>query len=603
MKLSMGVWNFYFLAKLYLYLSGNIRFDLFTNLLFAVFIIAPLPKEVPFRKSIEIAKTVLSIIIAISLLWRDSWLPSPLDAYAHLSAEGIPSWEYIFSFLFRYFITWEMAIIVAALVVCIVIRNWKFLTPVTLALILISPAFGLIESEKEAETPISLETIFEEARPLARMEPGENPVAENEDASTPSSPKESPLAVEIEKEYPVVGKAPKAPLPPDEEVKEEPVAEANRLSAWTPIEKTDPQEYADEFFLREGFRKVEFREIKKGEEKFDIVFIHICSLSWDDLKGTTVNWKAFFKKFQVLFTNFNAVTAYSGPSTQRLLKANCGQLRHSEIYSAISDECYLFPNLSMLGYKNYFPANHDGIYGNFAKSAKRFARLDAPIMDPAEHNLPARQYLFDNSLVYDDYAALENWWKIRLLSGKERVAAYYNTATLHDGSHWAPKREDWLTRSREVRYNEFLDKLLKDINKFFGLLEASGRNVVVIFVPEHGMALRGSKIQVAGLRDIPLPQINLIPVGYKFFGKRFNNKRVRQRVISKPTSYMALASSLAAMFEKSPFGPKPYDPDYLERNIVRTDHLFENDGVVVVKPDRHYMIFDKRKKWTKLPID
>ncbi len=116
------------------------------------------------------------------------------------------------------------------------------------------------------------------------------------------------------------------------------------------------------------------------------------------------------------------------------------------------------------------------------------------------------------------------------------------------------------------------------------------------------MALRGSKIQIAGLRDIPLPQINIVPVGIKLFGKAFNNKRVSQTIISKPVSYMALTSSLAAMFEKSPFGPEPFDPYYLKKNIVQTDHVYENEGVLVVKPERRYMIYDKKERWTKLPI-
>lgn len=618
MNLKMGLWNFYFLAKLYLYLSGNIRFDLFFNLLFAAFILSPVPQGVKFLRQIKIFKSLVCILIAIALLWRDSWLPSPVAAYAHLLAEGIPSGEYILSFILRYFVNWGMAALIFGLILSAIVRNWKYLTPLTLALVLISPAYELMETGyEESEKQSVQQEMFEDVRSLARLEPEEKLTESQSEGSAESSleRKDTLAEEEAEENRGVQYDAEKTEVPdtereaelsssPDSELPAAPrsIIKKGSSNEWKPIAETDPQRYADAFFQREFLRKVEFRDIKKGEEKFDILFIHICSLSWDDLAGTTLNWKRFFKQFQLLFTDFNAVTSYSGPSLQRLLTSNCGQRRHGELYDNMPDDCYLFPSLTMIGYENFFPANHDGKYGDYGRNAKKFGRLDAPIIDPEKNNLLVRQHLFDGSPVYDDYAALENWWKLRLDSKTELAAAYYNTATLHDGSYWVPKREDWLKRSREVKYNEFTDKLFKDIDKFFNLLKKSRRNVVVVFIPEHGMALKGSKIQVAGLRDIPLPQINIVPVGIRFFGKGFNKKRVNQTIISKPVSYMALTSSLAAMFEKSPFGPEPFDPDYLTENIVQTDHVYENEGALVVKPERRYMIYDKKERWTKLPV-
>lgn len=614
MNLKMGLWNFYFLAKIYLYICGNIRFDIFLNLLFVAFIVSPVPQGMKFHKQIKIFKSFVCILIAISLLWRDSWLPSPGQAYSHLLAEGIPSGEYIISFVLRYFVNRGMVALIFGLILCTMIRNWKHLTPLTLFFIFISPAYELMElNYEERGEPYPQEEIFDEVRSLARLEPedikSKSPLEQKDllaEEETREASEES-IREPSERKKPEGSNREKGIAPvsqPDSNLPATPrsIIKEGSPNDWKPINETDPQKYADVFFRRELLRKIEFRDIKEGEERFDIVFIHICSLSWDDLKGTTIDWKRFFKQFQLLFTDFNAVTSYSGPSLQRLLTSNCGQRRHLELYDNSPDDCYLFPSLSMIGYKNFFPANHDGKYGDYAKNAKRFGRLDAPIIDPAKNNLPVRQHLFDDSLVYDDYEALANWWKLRLDSKAETAAAYYNTATLHDGSYWAPKREDWLKRSRDVRYNEFIDKLFKDIDKFFNLLKKSDRNVVVIFMPEHGMALQGSKIQIAGLRDIPLPQINIVPVGFKFFGKAFNNKEISQKIISKPTSYMAVTSLLAAMFEKSPFGPEPFDQDYLIKNIVQTDHVYENEGVLVVKPERKHMIYDKRERWTKLPI-
>ncbi len=43
---------------------------------------------------------------------------------------------------------------------------------------------------------------------------------------------------------------------------------------------------------------------------------------------------------------------------------------------------------------------------------------------------------------------------------------------------------------------------------------------MVVVVPEHGGALKGDRMQVSGLRDIPSPSITDVPVGVKFFGMK-----------------------------------------------------------------------------------
>ncbi len=41
-------------------------------------------------------------------------------------------------------------------------------------------------------------------------------------------------------------------------------------------------------------------------------------------------------------------------------------------------------------------------------------------------------------------------------------------------------------------------------------------------MPEHGAALRGDKMQIAGMREIPTPAITLVPVGIKVIGQDAN---------------------------------------------------------------------------------
>jgi hypothetical protein len=196
---------------------------------------------------------------------------------------------------------------------------------------------------------------------------------------------------------------------------------------------------------------------------------------------------------------------------------------------------------------------------------------------------------------------MARWWKIRLESEDEIAAVYYNSVTLHEGSHWAPKGKEWWKRDRAVLYQEFGSKLLDDMNKFFSDLESSRRNVVVLFVPEHGMALGGSTIQAAGFRDIPLPTITRVPVGIKFIGKKYNEAEVQQHLIKKPTSYLALSSALAALFEKSPFAELRFDAgDFMDR-ILETEFVAENSDARIILQDGKYYIYGKKKKWLPLP--
>ena len=566
----MGVWNFYFLAKLYLYARHFIRFYLVANILFAFFILLPVPKGLKFSRYIKIAKESLSVVIALSLLWKESWLPPPLPAMRLLLQQGIPTGEYILSFLMRYFINWDMLIIISFLALCFVIRNWKVLTPLTFALLLMSPLISTLnvaQSNSAAKGPAPVKLI-KEARPLASVE------ANNESASA-GKDNTSKL-----KEY---------------------MTEARLKNERKIIWEKDPQHYADVFFTSEKKRVINFKKIDQPNEAFDIIILHICSLSWDDLKEVSLQWKEFFKDFDLVFTNFNTVTSYSGPSILRLLKSNCGQVRHKDVYEESEEACYLFPNLEKIGFESFFASNHDGKYGDFATEAKKYGRLNPPLIPPQD--LPAREIMFDGSFIYDDYATLEKWWELRKASPVKRAALYYNSVTLHEGSTWYPKKENWWNIDRKVVYEAFLAKLLKEVQAFFDNLEKSERNVVVFFISEHGMALKGTKIQMEGLRDIPLPQITKGPLALKFIGKGFKGKAPYQRIVSKPVSYLAISSILVSMLENSPFGPEEYNSDYIINNVVQTDFVAENEGALVIKPERKYLIYGKEEKWIELPVN
>jgi cellulose synthase operon protein YhjU len=351
------------------------------------------------------------------------------------------------------------------------------------------------------------------------------------------------------------------------------------------------------FYQSESSKIVHFEKSKTTTPDFDIIILHVCSLAWDDLRGVGMEADPFFKTFDYLFTDFNSVTAYSNPAAIRLLRANCGQSTHDGLYREAPRDCYLLESLRDQGFKTYFTMNHDGVYGHFADQVKALGHLDEPFL-PAD--LPIQAYDFDGSAIYNDYAVLEKWWALRQQSASTTAAVYYNTISLHDGTHWVGEKE-WWKRDRTVHYREAAQKLFGDVERFIDLVGSSGRKAVIVFVPEHGMALRGNSLQVAGLRDIPFKQITQVPVGIKFIGGNSGRGDRPQILISKPTSYLALSYLLASFVERSPFEAGGTDSYDRTANLPETDFLAENQGIRIFKKGADYFLYGKEKKWIALP--
>ena len=99
----IAAWNFYFLFKLYLFVKGSIRLDIFLNLLFLIFVLLPAPAILSRYRVFRYGRNVLNIATALLLLWHDSWLPPLLDAGSFLSQQGMPSFEYAISFMGGYY--------------------------------------------------------------------------------------------------------------------------------------------------------------------------------------------------------------------------------------------------------------------------------------------------------------------------------------------------------------------------------------------------------------------------------------------------------------------------------------------------------------------
>lgn len=351
----------------------------------------------------------------------------------------------------------------------------------------------------------------------------------------------------------------------------------------------DPDTALADFFRKEAQRGVTFDRPPEASPAFDVIFIHVCSLSWDDLAATGMDKHPLLASFDILLRRFNAVSTYSGPAAIRFLRAACGQSPHRALYAPAEPRCLLMADLAQAGLEGQLVLNHDGHFDNFLTHVRAQGIQAAPL--PLK-GIAAPQRSFDDSRIYDDGAVLARWLEARQKSPAPRAAVYYNTVSLHDGNILAA---DPSTRSSET-YKVRLGKLLDDVQGFMNKLAASGRRAVVVLVPEHGAAWRGDAAQIAGLREIPTPAITLVPVGVRVIGPdaRRNGEALQ---VSEPTSFLAVSHIVARMLAKPPYGAEGFRPADYTAGLPLTDFVSEGETATLLGRGDAYQIRQDRDPW------
>jgi cellulose synthase operon protein YhjU len=304
----------------------------------------------------------------------------------------------------------------------------------------------------------------------------------------------------------------------------------------------------------------------------------VCSLSWDDLDFVKERNAPLLKRFDVLFSHFNSAASYSGPATYRIFRGNCGQTSHTQLYKGTDDSCYTFPALEKAGFKTNGLLNHNGIYDGFAKIVEHEAGLTGRMESNARGTVQMQS--FDGSPIYDDFGLLSHWWTERQTRGTAPVALYYNTITLHDGNRVPGSA----SRSSLETYKPRLEKLLGDFDRFVSQLEASGRPVVLVLIPEHGASLRGDKVQISGMREIPDPKITLVPAAIKLIGMKPGNAAPGSgpTVVTQDISYFGINALLADLMRDNPFAPGGRTLAQRLDTLETTPFVAENDDVVML---------------------
>jgi len=349
-------------------------------------------------------------------------------------------------------------------------------------------------------------------------------------------------------------------------------------------------ESLDGFFIEESSRTTFNRTQKASGAPFDILVINVCSMAWDDLQYIKEDNNLLFQRFHYLFTNFNSAASYSGPSIIRLLRSSRGQQDQRDLYKPAIEDSLLFSNLNKTGYQVQLALNHDGKYGDLLKEIRNEGSMSAPLFD----NSQATPYLrsFDGSQVYDDYSVLSNWWDARMKSPNERVALFYNSISLHDGNRALDGSR--LENSVET-YTRRARKLLSDIDLFYAKVNSSGKQVVIVFIPEHGAAIRRNKNEIVGMREIPSPNVTNIPVGIMFTSK--TDAPVKTNIIEQPTSYLATSDLISKFVGKTPFGTTAPSSDTYLKNIPSTRFVAENEDSIIMKFGSSYYFRSNDINW------
>lgn len=529
----MGAWNYYFVTKLGLFFAGYIDLHRWENLIFAAILLVPIR-----HRGLWLMRLIVAIPVAIGLLHYDSRLPPITRLVSEWSALSAFSNDYLLELAGRFVnvrllgTLFGLFLVVASLGLRLRISSFVLL--------------GLVFAPLYQPTPGWFATVFAPTSP-----PDCAPASSPASAATAATPSE----------------APKSGAELDAALKD--------------------------FYTRESERQVAFPTRSADATPFDIVFVHVCSLAWDDMRYVQ-DQHPLFQRFDVVFDHFNSAATYSGPASIRVLRATCGQTSETALYDPAPTQCYLFRNLTAAGYAPNVLLNHDGNYENFLKNLARLGGLDTAVLG----NLGARVQMkaFYGSPIYDDYDILARWMKARTaLPPGTPVALYYNTISLHDGNK-VPGKES-LSSLDTFKFR--LDTLFDDLERFLADLETAARPTVVVLVPEHGAALRGEATQIAGMREIPSPAITRVPVGIKFIALPTGQAPAAQTLISKPTSYAALTALLADLMANNPYAGRPFDWKSRLDQLPTTDFIAENEKTVMIQIGGSYFLRAPDQSWTQ----
>ncbi|WP_298719370.1 cellulose biosynthesis protein BcsG [uncultured Oceanisphaera sp.] len=344
------------------------------------------------------------------------------------------------------------------------------------------------------------------------------------------------------------------------------------------------------FYRTQQALKTDFPASTSTPAPFDLLLLNICSLGWDDLDAVGLRSHPLFERLDVIFDRFNAATSYSGPAAIRLLRAGCGQGSHASLFESAPQQCMLMDNLRNLGFGTDLALNHNGQFDDFLGEVQRQGGLAQPVVE--QQGLSRYLIGFDGAPIRRDGEVLGRWWQHRLQQGGQARALYYNSISLHDGN----RRVMADGGTQPASYRERARQLFNDIEQLFDQLEQSGRPVMVVLVPEHGANLRGDRMQIPGMRELPVPAITHVPVGVRLFG--MGSYAAGPLHVTQDSSYSALSELVARLHRQQVTEGGKVELSRLIEELPVTSWVAENAGSLVVKEqDATYIRLKENSDW------
>ncbi len=551
----MGLWNYYFIAKFYLYFAHYMGFHLGMNLVFALFLLLPLHGTSLKTIRLETIRNILALPAGFCLFYYDTWFPPFYRILEQRRAIEDFSGGYLLELAGRFLHPLVVLTVLGLLTVsAVAAHKFRLSTFVVLTLLAGIPLYAWWSP-------------FFDAKPAIYQAP----VSVADNVQTRAS-----VATWIDN-----GVVP---------------------AAMQPLAHPQDQDLdaaLQGFYQEQAARVVRFQPGKAQDVPFDLIVLQVCSLSWDDLRFSGEDHHPLYSRFDFLFTRFNSAASYSGPAAIRLLRGSCGQTSHAQLYVQDRPVCHEFSQWAAMGFTPQWLMNHDGRYGGFLNDIQQRGGVTVAPEDSSQAAVALKA--FDGTPIRRDYAVLSAWAARRQQQSPLKVALYYNTISLHDGNHY-PNEPAYAGTGKT--YPQRLHVLLEDVNHFLDDLEHSGRKAVVVVVSEHGANARGDRMQIPFMREIPGPSISLVPLGISLIG--LPSHPPHPLLITRPSSYTELSQLLAELVHKDPFNGAQNEisarsaPDlqqYIEP-LGSTPFVTENEDIIVMRYGNRYFIRYKNSGWT-----
>lgn len=534
---GLGAWNFYFLVKFALLTYGYLNFHPYPNLIFLAFLLLPIASD-----RLHKIRQWISIPIGAALFYHDTWLPSIYS----ISSQGANLLSFSIDYnleLLRRFINWNL---VGGIFVCWVsylfLQQWLRFTSITI--------IGIAWLNISQLTPPDLRIFFPEWQKTKMVLSNKQPTKELLAAQT----------------------AALSNLPLNQQI----------------------NNYINTFYRTESQRVTTFQKSDSATmEPFHILFVHICSMAWKDLDAIKQNDVPFWQQFDILLTNFNSAASYSNPSALRFLRGACGQPKFDSLFKPALQECLLIPSLKALNFEPQLMLDHDGKFANFLQDIKNLGGLSSTAL-MSQEGLPAELEAFYSGPIFDDQAVLTRWMENIKKAPSGKTVTFFNIIPLHDGNRT-------VSTGQPAAYSPVVTTLYGNINNLFHQLEQQRQKAIVVVIGAHGRNYTGDSIQMAGLRDIPTPDITHTPVGIKFIG--LNHPASSGLIeVKEPTSYLAISELLSRSITNNIFGQSEVDWGALVKKLPKTLKISANESATVVDyRGQYYVQLKGDASWVAVP--